>query len=208
MKTVRRGTKLHKQILENATGCTVYSEHNQYQGKKVDVGAAAMALHKFNFAKLVEQSDGRYVVHVHERCWFELEHGAAKPSTKKLQHVQDVTDPRGNVHSIMIYGKGDLRLGNMTFATMREVKAFITEQYPAEERRPAQKIRKSVNGKLHLSGGLSAANCSSGNRGMRLEGRVPATAAATFPRDSFCKKCFGSDPYGTVTRMVKAGYLE
>jgi hypothetical protein len=70
------------------------------------------------------------------------------------------------------------------------------------------KIRKSLNGKLHISGGLSAANCSSGNRGMRFEARAPAKAAMSFPRDSFCKKCFGSDPWATIARMLKAGYLE
>ena len=54
---------------------------------------------------------------------------------KKLQFIQDVTDPRGNVHSVLIYGKGDLRLGNMTFASMRDVKAHLLEQYPDDNGR-------------------------------------------------------------------------
>lgn len=190
MKTVRRGTKTHKAALENATGCTVYSEHNQYQGKKVDVGAAAWALHKFNFAKLVEDG-GQFKVLVHERCWFELEHGQQLPS-----------EDEG-------YNCSWCDTDNLSGATKCAGCGEPRGSHPADpERRPAMKIRKSYTGKLHLSGGLSAANCSSGNRGMQFEGRAPAKAALSFPQASFCKKCFGSDPYSTITRMVKAGYLE
>jgi len=63
-------------------GCVVYSEHNQYKGKKCSVEAAALALEKFSFAKLVEeeQASGTYYrVLVHDRCWFELEHKCEEP---------------------------------------------------------------------------------------------------------------------------------
>lgn len=191
MATIRRNTKQHKAILESASGCVVYSEHNQYQGKKCEVSAAAMALHKFDFAKLVEEPGPKYVVRVHERCWFELVHGEALPSEDEGYNCSwcDVDNLSG---ATKCAGCGEPR-----------------GSHPADpERRPAMKIRKSLNGKLHISGGLSAANCSSGNRGMRFEGRAPAKAAISYPRDYFCKKCFGSDPYATITRMVKAGYLE
>jgi hypothetical protein len=178
-------------VLSSASGCVVYSEHNQYQGKKVSPEAAVQALEKFSFAKLVEH-DGRYTVRVHDRCWFELVHGADLPSADEGYNCS-WCDTDNLANATKCAGCGEPR-----------------GSHPNDpERKPAaQKIRKSLNGKLHLSGGLSAANCSSGNRGMRLEGRVPAKAAATFPRDYFCKKCFGSDPYSTVTRMTKAGYLE
>ncbi len=78
MTTLRRGTTAHKAVLSNAVGCVVYSEHNQYKGKKCSVEAAALALEKFSFAKLVERDD-RYTVRVHDRCWFELEHSDEEP---------------------------------------------------------------------------------------------------------------------------------
>lgn len=78
MTTLRRGTEAHKAVLSNAIGCKVYSEHNQYKGEECSVRPAVLALEKFSFAKLVE-SDGRYTVRVHERCWFELEHRCEEP---------------------------------------------------------------------------------------------------------------------------------
>jgi len=48
---------------------------------------------------------------------------------EKLQHIQDITDSRGNVHSVLIYGKGDLRLGNKNFTSMKWVKYYIEEAY-------------------------------------------------------------------------------
>ena len=48
---------------------------------------------------------------------------------EKLQHIQDITDARGNVHSVLIYGKGDLRLGNKKFSSMKWVKYYIEEAY-------------------------------------------------------------------------------
>ena len=71
-----------------------------------------------------------------------------------------------------------------------------------------QKMRISLTGKIHLSGGLNAANCSAGNRGMSFNGRVAAENAFTFPKENFCRKCFGSDPYKTIDRMVKNNHLE
>ena len=44
---------------------------------------------------------------------------------KKLQFIQDVVDKKGHTHSVMIYGKGDLRWGNKKFTTMKEVKKEI-----------------------------------------------------------------------------------
>ena len=48
---------------------------------------------------------------------------------EKLQHIQNITDSRGNVHSVLIYGKGDLRLGNKKFSSMKWVKYYIEEVY-------------------------------------------------------------------------------
>jgi hypothetical protein len=50
---------------------------------------------------------------------------------EKLQFIQDIIDPRGNAHSILIYGKGDLRFGNKTFKSMADVKIFIETEFPA-----------------------------------------------------------------------------
>lgn len=83
MKTLRRGTKMHNDVLNSATGCVMYSEHNQYQGAQCEVQAAAWALHKFSFAKLVEEPGHKFVVRVHDRCWFELEHGEELCKAKK-----------------------------------------------------------------------------------------------------------------------------
>jgi len=71
---------------------------------------------------------------------------------KKLQFIQDVEDPRGNVHSVLIYGKGDLRLGNMTFATMREVKAHLLEQYPDKTSAPIGMRCKRCGGPVTTAG--------------------------------------------------------
>ena len=64
-------------------------------------------------------------------------------------------------------------------------------------------IRKSLNGKLHLTLGMNAAFCSSGNRGMNFEAKVSAINSKMFPLDCFCKKCFGKDPLAHVDRMIK-----
>lgn len=71
MKTLRRGTRAHENVLNSAGGCTVYSEHNSYQGAPCSVDAARTALAKFDFAKLVQDGD-KFMVLVHDRCWFEL----------------------------------------------------------------------------------------------------------------------------------------
>lgn len=63
------------------------------------------------------------------------------------------------------------------------------------------KIRKSRTGVLHLSGGPSAANCSSGNRGMNFVGEVGPEAAKLLPSVAFCKKCFGSNPIAMIDRV-------
>jgi hypothetical protein len=126
-----------------------------YQGVRMSPKDAAWALHKFSFAKLVEEPGPKFVVRVHDRCWFELEHSEERPCAA-----------------------------------------------------PTMKIRKSYTGKLHLSGGPSAAHCSAGNRGMQFVGRAPANAVHSFPKDSFCKKCFGNNPYGIVAHLIKEGYLE
>lgn len=68
-------------------------------------------------------------------------------------------------------------------------------------------IRKSFNGKLHLTLGMNAAYCSSGNRGMRFEARVSAENAKMFPIDCFCKKCFGPDPLTRIVVMSHNGHL-
>jgi hypothetical protein len=88
---------MFKEVLNSATGCVVYSEHNQYQGKKCSPEAAVQALEKFSFAKLVEQDGGRFVVHVHDRCWFELEHGQALPSTCRRCGGEVTTAGEGNL---------------------------------------------------------------------------------------------------------------
>ena len=77
-----------------------------------------------------------------------------------------------------------------------------------EKSLPKAKIRKSLNGKLHLSGGMNAAFCSSGNRGMNFEGRVSARSASMFPTNLFCKKCFGKTPLTRIQVMVNHGSLE
>ena len=46
---------------------------------------------------------------------------------KKLKFIQDVKDSYGNIHSILIYGKGDLRYGNKRFKTMKDVKKEIAK---------------------------------------------------------------------------------
>lgn len=48
---------------------------------------------------------------------------------EKLQHIHEITDPRGNVHSILIYGKGDLRFGNVKFKSLADVKIFIEKHF-------------------------------------------------------------------------------
>ena len=73
---------------------------------------------------------------------------------------------------------------------------------------PKAKIRKSLNGKLHLSGGMNAAFCSSGNRGMNFEARVSVKNAGMFPVDCFCKKCFGKNPLKQIKAMVDYGSLD
>ena len=70
------------------------------------------------------------------------------------------------------------------------------------------KIRITSTGKLHLSGGLSAAHCSAGNKGMHFEGRVHARHACSFPPDRFCKKCFGKVPYRTLQNMINNDSIE
>jgi len=70
-------------------------------------------------------------------------------------------------------------------------------------------IRKSANGnKLHLSGGPTSAVCSAGTRGIALAGRIKSSQSAGFPPESFCKKCFGLDPYKFISHLIKKGYLE
>lgn len=49
---------------------------------------------------------------------------------KELQFIQSITDNRGNNHSVLIYGKNDLRIGNMRFKTMKEVKVAVNGQWP------------------------------------------------------------------------------
>jgi hypothetical protein len=65
-------------------------------------------------------------------------------------------------------------------------------------------IRFTSTGKVHLSGGTSAAHCSSGNRGMRFHGQLTVEQALELPAERFCKKCFGSDPHATIRRLFNA----
>ena len=51
--------------------------------------------------------------------------GAGKMDEKKLQFIQDVVDKKGMIHSVLIYGPGDLRWGNLTFKTMKDVMSAI-----------------------------------------------------------------------------------
>ena len=70
------------------------------------------------------------------------------------QFIQTVQDPRGNEHSVMIFGKGDLRLGNRSFATMAEVKAALATEYPAlvKCRRCGGPVTTAGEGNLRYTG--------------------------------------------------------
>ena len=52
---------------------------------------------------------------------------------KKLLHIQDVKDPRGNTHSVLIY-KNELTFGNLSFKSMKDVKNFIKTNYKVNVR--------------------------------------------------------------------------
>lgn len=81
MITVRRKTQAHKALLDNAVGCTLYSEGNQYEGEPCKVDAARTALDKFKSAKLVASDDySEVAVKVHDLCWFILSYGEEPPS--------------------------------------------------------------------------------------------------------------------------------
>ena len=71
------------------------------------------------------------------------------------------------------------------------------------------KIRQSRSGKLHLSGGHTTTRCSAGTRGMVLVAEAtPKNAFLSFPKEWFCKKCFGSDPYYLIRDWIRKGLLE
>jgi len=70
------------------------------------------------------------------------------------------------------------------------------------------KIRATSTGKLHLSIGPTAANCSAGNKGMRFWYVVPANVARELPAERFCKKCFAGEPVKIIDFWVKQGELE
>ena len=65
---------------------------------------------------------------------------------EKLQHIQNITDSRGNVHSVLIYGKGDLRLGNKKFSSMKWVKYYIEEAYGVKIEK--SNLAKNLNDEL------------------------------------------------------------
>jgi hypothetical protein len=43
----------------------------------------------------------------------------------KPEFIQDVKDGKGNLHSVLIYGQGDLRIGNKKFKSMTSVKIYL-----------------------------------------------------------------------------------
>jgi len=45
-----------------------------------------------------------------------------------MKHIQNVTDDMGHEQSILIYGKDDIRWGNMTFKTIKEAKKALTKK--------------------------------------------------------------------------------
>lgn len=69
-------------------------------------------------------------------------------------------------------------------------------------------IRQSRTGKIHLSGGINATNCSSGNKGLQTVARLTPKMALTFPRDAFCKHCFGDLPYSMIARLERESDAE
>jgi hypothetical protein len=54
------------------TTCTVYTLDNYFRGQPADPASAWAALERGLHAKLTDRGDGRYTIHIHSNCWYEL----------------------------------------------------------------------------------------------------------------------------------------
>lgn len=73
MQTIPRNhTKRIAELTETLTVCNLFSRDNQYTATAVEPRWAWQALQDFDFAKLVDNGDGKFTVRVHDERWFEL----------------------------------------------------------------------------------------------------------------------------------------
>ena len=73
MRTIPRNHKAKiAQLKATLTNCKVYTLENYFHGKDVDPKYAWEQLDKFYAAKLTDNGNGKYTVHLHSNCWYEL----------------------------------------------------------------------------------------------------------------------------------------
>ena len=73
MSTIPRShTKRIAGLKAELTTCTVYTLENCFRGQPCDPAHAWAALERGLRARLTGSGDGRYTIHIHSNCWYEL----------------------------------------------------------------------------------------------------------------------------------------
>lgn len=73
MQTIPRShTKRIAALTETLTVCNVFSRNNDYVAASVEPAVAWKALREFDFARLVDNGDGKFTIRLHGERWYEL----------------------------------------------------------------------------------------------------------------------------------------
>lgn len=79
--TIRRNSKQIPALKEQLTRCQVYTLENYFEGQPVEPRYAWAALERSPHARLTDNGNGRYTVHVHSNRWYELWRPAGEEDT-------------------------------------------------------------------------------------------------------------------------------
>lgn len=72
MSRIAKTSRRAREVLSRAQEVRVYSLGNYFCGEPSSVVAARRDLETFPFAKLLDNGDGSFTVHVHSNLWYEL----------------------------------------------------------------------------------------------------------------------------------------